>query len=216
MVEIIPSILTDSASELAEMIDRVQGLVSRVHIDIMDGQFVDNETIDPAVVGEVGTSLLLDFHLSVKEPASWIKKCVNAGADRIIGHIEEMSSQNDFVSKVIEEGVQVGLAVDIETQLARLDEREIGNLDVILLMSYPTGFGGQPFDKRVLEKIKVMDSLRKKEALRFRICADGGIDEKTIGMVAKAGADEVAIGRRLFEGEVEANVKRYKSRAEKN
>lgn len=111
MVEVIPSILTSDAKELESMLKRYGGMVERVHIDIIDGKFADNRTIDPSALEKIDIDLKLDYHLMVKEPINWIEKCARAMADRIIGQIEMMGNQVEFVGKVQKVGTQVGLGM---------------------------------------------------------------------------------------------------------
>lgn len=192
---------------------KAEGLVERVQIDIIDGVFVDNRTIDPLALREVETSLKLDFHLMVKEPIKWIEKCASAGADRIIGHIEQMSSQVEFVGQVQEIGAAIGLAIDLETKVTELDEAILDNLDVILVMSVAAGFGGQKFEPKTLEKIRELNEVKARDETPYRICIDGGVTIDNIGKVVKNGVEEVAIGRRLFGGDMQKNIKKFKKRA---
>lgn len=213
MLEIIPSILTKNPQELRDLMGKAEGLVERVQIDIVDGVFADNRTIDPLALREVETSLKLDFHLMVKEPIKWIEKCASAGADRIIGHIEQMSSQVEFVGQTQEMGAAIGLAIDLETKVTELDETILDNLDVILVMSVAAGFGGQKFEPKTLEKISELNEIKARDETPYRICVDGGVTIDNIGKVVKNGVEEVAIGRRLFEGDIQKNIKKFKKRA---
>lgn len=215
MLEIIPAILTNDPKELEQLINRTEGVVDRVQIDIVDGQFAKNETIDPSVLENIDTNLKLDFHLMTKNPTGWVERCIRGMADRIFGQIEMMESQLEFVGKVQEVGAKIGLAVDIDTPISGLDSTILNNLDAVLLMSYPTGVGGQPFDPKVLDKIKKLDAIRARDNTPFKICVDGGITEKTIGKVRKVAADEVVIGRRIFEGDLKENLLRFKEAAYK-
>lgn len=215
MVEIIPAILTDSVTELEEKLDRVDEAVEasganikRVQIDIIDGKFVDNRTIDPSNITGIDTNLSLDFHLMVKEPINWVEKCATAGADRIIGQIEMMNSQPDFIGRVQEVGLYVGLAVDLGTPISKLDPVVLTDVDVILVMAVRAGWGGQKFDRRVLGKIKELDEIRVRDSTPFKICVDGGETEDVIDDTHFAGADEVAIGKRLFAGSLKDNIER--------
>lgn len=220
MVEIIPAILTDNITDLEQKLKLIddavevnQANIRKVQIDVIDGQFADNKTVDPALLSGVDTNLNLDFHLMVKEPVNWIEKCANAGADRIIGQIEMMASQVGFVGKVQESGLYVGLAVDLATSVAKLDPVVLTNVDVILLMAVPAGWGGQKFDKSVLDKISELDEIRVRDKTPFKICVDGGETEDTIDETHFAGADEVVIGKRLFSGNMAENIKRMESAA---
>ena len=215
MVEIIPSILTADPTEARQLLLKVEGLFQRVQIDIVDGQFAPERSIDPSALEGVETSAKLDFHLMTKEPTDWVERVLRAGADRVIGQIEVMSSQIDFVGKVSEVGLSVGLAIDLETEVERLDEAIVGNLDVVLVMSVKAGAGGQEFDPRALAKIKKLDGLRKNDPTPFRICVDGGVTPDNINLVQKAGADEITVGRRLIGGDIGSSLEDYQKALEK-
>lgn len=220
MVDIIPAILTDNVTELRDKVKRIDEVsfadgttVRKIQIDIIDGEFVGNKTIDPANIVGLDTDLSLDFHLMVKEPIKWVEKCATAGADRIIGQIEMMESQVDFVGRVAETGLYVGLAVDLETPISKLDPVVLTNVDVILLMAVKAGWGGQKFDKRVLEKIGEIDEIRVRDSTPFKICVDGGETEEVIDETHFAGADEIVIGKRLFAGDLGENIKKFQEAA---
>jgi len=215
MLEIIPAVLTNNPQELEKLLTQAEAQVKRVQIDIVDGQFARNETIDPSVLENIDTNLKLDFHLMTKNPTSWVERCIKGMADRIFGQIEMMDDQVEFVGKVQEVGAKIGLAIDIDTPVSDLDSNILNNLDAVLLMSYPAGIGGQPFDPKVLDKIKRLDAIRVRGKTQFKICVDGGITEKTIRQVRRAGADEVAVGRRIFEGDLKENLLRFKEAAYK-
>lgn len=213
MVEIIPSILTNNPDELRELLKRCEGVVDRVSIDIIDGKFADNKTIDPSILFDMDTSLKIDYQLMVYEPVNWIERAVRGQADRIIGHVEQMSDQVEFVGKVQEVGLSIGLAIDLETQVYKIDPTILNNLDVVLVMSVAAGFGGQEFDKRALGKIKELDEIRVRDDTPFRIQDDGGITLESIYNLHKTGTDEVSIGRKLFDGNLAENIKKFQEAA---
>lgn len=219
MIEIIPAILTNSSSDLKQKISQIDNenmdvpLTKRVQIDIVDGVFADNKTIDPTAVGGIDTYLGIDFHLMVKEPINWVEKCVNSGADRIIGQIEMMRNQREFIEKVQLTGLRVGLAIDLSTPVDSIDLEIITDLDVILVMSVKAGFGGQKFDKSVIDKIAELNEIKLRDKTPFRICVDGGETEDVIEFTHLAGADEVVIGNRIFEGDLNNNIKELEEAA---
>jgi ribulose-phosphate 3-epimerase len=220
MISIIPSILTNDPEEAREMIARCEGLalpvgrqVERVSIDIIDGKFADNKTIDPVVLSDIDTALKIDYQLMVHEPINWIERCIRGQADRIIGHIEQMSDQLGFVGKVQEVGLEVGLGIDLPTSINRLDATILNDLDVVLVMSVKAGFGGQEFSKGVLNKIKKLDEIRVRDDTPFKMQVDGGITYDNIHKIHSLGADEASIGRLIFEGNLEENLKRFQESA---
>lgn len=206
---VIPSILTNNPIEAKELMQKCEGVVDRVSIDIIDGKYAGNKTIDPVVFNDIKTTLSLDFQLMVMEPVNWVEKCISAGADRIIGHVEHMSDQMEFVEKVTGAGLGVGLGLDLPTQITQIGKDALKVLDVILLMSVPAGFGGQEFSYGVIEKIKKLSDLRRSNQYKFKIHVDGGVTSDNIKDIADAGADEVSVGRRLFEDNLEFNLSRY-------
>ena len=208
MIEIIPAILTDNIEELREKIGSVEGKAERVQIDIIDGEFADNKTIDPSQLEGITTKLNLDYHLMVIEPIKWIDKCVKAGADRIIGHIEEMTSQEDFVSAVEDAGVSAGLAVDLDTPISDLDKKALKRVDVVLIMSVRAGFGGQEFDNNAIDKIYNLNKMRNEESFPFAICDDGGVTAENVDDSEESGVDEVAVGQRIFKGDLGDNLEK--------
>lgn len=208
MVDVIPAILTNNIQEVKDKVLLCDGIVSRVQIDIIDGVFADNKTIDPSLITNLEAFIGLDFHLMVKEPINWVEKSANAGADRIIGQIEMMENQKDFVEKVQLTNLRVGLAIDLDTPVSVLDPLILNNLDVVLVMAVKAGWGGQKFDSSVLTKIKELDEIRVRDKTPFKICVDGGETESTISKTHFAGADEVVVGARIFNGDLKENVEK--------
>ncbi|OGM12804.1 hypothetical protein A3A76_00930 [Candidatus Woesebacteria bacterium RIFCSPLOWO2_01_FULL_39_23] len=216
MFEIIPSILTNSPQEALSDLEKLNDVIlphgfplDRVQIDIVDGQFAENKTIEPDALANIETKLKLDFHLMTSEPIDWVERCVRAGGERNIGQIELMANQFSFVGKVQEVGLAVGLALNIDTEIERLDDSLLSSLDVVLLMSYPAGMGGQEFDIRVLDKVKRLVGMRGENIKPFKICVDGGVTPDNIKSVKMAGADEVVIGKRLISGDIEENFEKF-------
>jgi ribulose-phosphate 3-epimerase len=213
MIEIIPSILTDDPVEFWELLKRCEGITERVQIDVIDGEFADNKTVDISILENYDGNLKFDYHLMVKEPINWVEKCVRGGADRIIGQIEMMSSQVDFLAKVQGIGAKVGLGLDIKTRVSKLDPVILTDLDVVLAMSVEAGFGGQKFDKSVLNKLKELDEIRVRDNSPYRIQDDGGVTLERIDDTHFEGADEVTIGRKLFDGDLSENINRFQEAA---
>lgn len=213
MIKIIPAILVDNPADLKDRIQRIEELVERVQIDIIDGEFADNKTILPESVGDIDTDLLFDYHLMVKEPINWIEKSIRGYADRIIGQIEMMNSQNEFVSEIVTKGYKAGLALDLKTGLDKLDIHVLEEVDVVLLMSVPAGFGGQDFQPMVLEKIAQLSQLRSEQDLDFNICDDGGISLENIDDIHYLGVDEVSIGSALYSGDIATNLEKFQKAA---
>lgn len=209
MIQIIPGPLSKTYNEIVSYIEQSEDVVERFHVDIVDCVFADNQTVLPEDLQDIHTRLFLDYHLMVKEPIDWVDRSINGHADRIIGHIEMMGNQVEFVHRVTEEGFKVGLAIDIDTPVLAIEPDILGELDVVLIMCVKAGFGGQKFQKDSLKKIEEVAKLRQKENAAFYICVDGGETLETVGDVYKAGSDEVVIGKRLFDGDFATNRDRF-------
>ncbi len=209
-MKIIPSILSNNPNEVKETLYQCQDAeVERVHIDIIDGVFANNKTIDPSALEEIETTLRYDIHLMVKEPANWIEKCIRAGADRVIGQIEMMTNQEEFVRKAQGFGIDAGLAIDLKTPVSQLSDYLLADVDLILVMSVAAGFGGQDFDDSVLDKFKELNKIRLTDSTPFKICDDGGVTIQTLPDMAELEVDEVVVGRKLFENDLAQNIQKY-------
>jgi ribulose-phosphate 3-epimerase len=175
MLSIIPAILSTGEGEFREKLSRVWGFAGRVQLDVIDGVFAELQTVMPEILLDFDTVVKFDAHLMVNEPARWVKRCFDAGIDRLFGQVELMKNKTVFVADAQASGMQVGLAYDIDTPLFGLGEL-IDDLDGVLLMSVKAGAGGQVFDERVLSKIKQVRRLSK----TVKIMIDGGLDEQRI------------------------------------
>lgn len=209
-MEIIPSILTNSPEEGRALLNLCEGVVSRAHIDIIDSEFAQNKTITPDTFeGELYTTKL-DFHLMVNEPIKWITRSARANADRIIAQIELMDDQVTFCKEVLDRNILAGLAIDLDTEIEKIDEAALSLIDVIVVMSVPAGFGGQMFDPRAFKKITDLAQIREAKELGYKICDDGGVTLEIPKKLERAGADEISVGRRLFHGDLEKNIEDFK------
>ena len=212
-IKISPSILSANLNRLNEEIKEIEDYSDLLQVDAMDNIFVPNITPQAELLKKFNTKVPLDIHLMVKEPTNWVERSVRAGADRIIGQIEMMENQVNFVRKVSEVGLSVGLAIDLGTPVSSLDPTILTNLDVVLVMAVSAGFGGQKFDAKALDKVKQLDEIRVRDETPFTICVDGGETEDVIDETHFAGADEVAIGRRIFKGSITQNIKKFQKAA---
>jgi ribulose-phosphate 3-epimerase len=207
MLKVIPVILTNNPSELKSMLGQLEETIDVVQIDIIDGIFANNKTIDPKNLEYIETNLNIDFHLQTKEPINWVESCAHAQAFRITANIEMMTSQREFVQKVQSVGCKVGLGLNYETPLHAIDRSILMDLDVVLLMSiHEVGFGGKPFQKGIFEKIEALNEIRMKDKTPFAICIDGGVNADVVGKLGSLGVDEVVVGRRLFRGNIKGNI----------
>ena len=208
--------MTDNLEEALNDLNKFKDVVlphglslERVQIDINDTTYFDVMTIEPEDLVGIKCEQKLDFHLMVNEPVGWVDDCVKADAERVIGQIEHMKSQSDFVEKVLKWGIKPGLAVDFGTDLTLVEQNLFNSINVILLMSYPAGKGGQPLDERVYDKIEQLKKIRSEGNHNFLICLDGGVTLDNVKRVRLAGVDEAAVGLRVVGGDIEKNLENY-------
>jgi ribulose-phosphate 3-epimerase len=208
-----PSILSADFSNLSQQIRLVEfSGADLIHCDIMDGQFVPNITFGPFIVSTLKklTEIPLDVHLMIKNPDNFIDEFVNAGADYISVHFEEVVHLNRTVTKIKEAGVKAGVVINPSTPVINLTDI-VEFVDFVLIMSVNPGFGGQKFINSSLKKIKELSDLRDKLNLKFLIEVDGGITKDNLRDVLSSGADIIVAGASIFNSDnVSAAVMEFK------
>jgi len=197
---IAPSILSADFSQLGDEIRAVEKAGAEViHIDVMDGHFVPNITIGPLVVKAARrvTELPLDVHLMISDPDSYIKDFAEAGADWITVHVETCPHLHRTLNFIRSLGKKAGAVLNPATPLSTLDY-VLEEVDLVMLMSVNPGFGGQNFIESTLEKCRTLRTMLDKVNPEAGIEIDGGISPKTIGKMAKAGANIFVAGSAIY------------------
>ncbi len=198
MNEILPAIIAKDFKELEEKIKRVEGLVSWVQIDVMDGVFVPPVTwYEPKDLKRLKTNLKIEAHLMVQNPETKTQEWIESGVDRILIHFESTSYLN--ILKMIEElksaGIEVGLALKMETELSDV-EGLLNKVDAVQLMSIDEiGYYGKAFDARVIPKITAL----KEKSSNVKVEIDGGVNIESAKELLKAGADRLSVGNTIFK-----------------
>lgn len=198
-----PSILSADFSNLSGQLRYVEMAgADLIHCDIMDGQFVPNLTFGPLVVGAINKviTLPLDVHLMIKNPDSLIPDFIEAGADYITVHQEEVVHLNRTLNNIKKLGAKAGVAINPATPVETLSE-VLDIVDLVLIMSVNPGFGGQTFIHSSINKIKKLKKLKIELNLNFAIEVDGGINSKTIKEVSDAGCDIFVAGSSIFKAD---------------
>jgi ribulose-phosphate 3-epimerase len=205
-MRIYPAILTDSFQVLTDQLSLVKDhpAVEVVHLDVIDGFFADNLTITPLDLNEVELgNIQLDLHLMANEPLDFVYEAV-AGVEHtairtVIGQIEQMSWQSEFLEEVKKHGWRTGLALNLFTPLESIDEASWDHIDVIQLMAIEAGGQGRTFNPLVLEIIKEARAKIASLGKQVEILIDGGIDLERLPSLAQAGVDSVAIGSEIWQ-----------------
>ena len=195
-IKIAPSILSADFAHLASEIDRVEKAgCDLIHLDVMDGHFVPNLTIGPAVVASIRkvTKLPIDAHLMIENPEKYAPSFAKAGANHITVHAEACPGRLDEVIRFIRSlGVTCGVSLKPESPLSLL-QKQLPNIDMVLLMTVNPGFGGQSFVREVLPKIEALRKIYDRD-----IEVDGGINKDTSREVVRAGANVLVAGTAIF------------------
>jgi ribulose-phosphate 3-epimerase len=198
MIKIAPSLLSADFARLADELATIES-ADLLHLDVMDGHFVPNLTIGPAIVKalRVHTRLPFDCHLMISEPQRYIDRFLEAGADMISIHIETEPHLQRALQMIRDGGAKAGIAVNPATSAESLSAA-IDYCDYVLAMTVNPGFGGQKFIEPVVPKIRHISRLIRERGLRVEIEVDGGIDAKTAPHVVAAGATILVAGNAVF------------------
>ncbi|WP_105618103.1 ribulose-phosphate 3-epimerase [Vallitalea okinawensis] len=214
MIKLAPSILSADFGNLREDIKLISEAGSEyIHIDVMDGHFVPNITIGPAVVKSLRscTDKVFDVHLMIENPDQYIKHFVDAGADIITVHQEACKHLHRTVQNIKENGVKAAVAVNPATPISTI-EYVLEEVDMVLVMTVNPGFGGQKFIQSMLPKIEYLSNCIYKRNLNVDIQVDGGINSSTIDEVLKVGANVIVAGSAIFNAEdVAGEISSFKS-----
>ena len=187
---------------MEKKIDKVKDIASEVMIDIIDDKFADNKTVEVGDLADFSSKMSLGVQLMVEEPIDFLEDCVEVGVDLVIGHVELMKNQLEFIKKARELQILPGLALDLKTGLEDLEEEALEKASEVLLMSVPAGFSGQEFDKKVLKKVRDLreySRLRTSNIRALNIWVDGGVNEKTIKECVEAGANRLSVTSGIWD-----------------
>ncbi|HEY0756668.1 MAG TPA: ribulose-phosphate 3-epimerase [Ktedonobacteraceae bacterium] len=200
MVGLVPSILSADFTRLGDQVREAEAAgAERIQIDVMDGHFVPNITMGPAIVEAVRsiTSLPLEAHLMITKPQEYIEIFAKAGADVIIVHQEVCPHLHRVIQQIKDTGKKAGVALNPSTPVFLL-ENVFSLLDHILLMTVNPGFGGQNFIPETLPKIRLARQMISANSFQCDIEVDGGIHEQTVPLVVQAGANLLVAGSAVY------------------
>lgn len=203
MAQIIPAILAQTQEEFKEKLESANRISREtdnwIQIDFMDNKFVQNQSVTPSELSQYLNEGNIEAHLMVEEPEPWIEELEKyPGVKRIIVHVERVSNlkKGDY---------EIGLALNPETELESLTPF-VTTIDCVLVMSVHPGFAGQEFIEDSINKVAEI----KKRWPELIIEVDGGVNLDNAKRLVEAGADRLAIGSALFEGNIDENVKKIK------
>ena len=196
---VAPSILSADFSRLGSAVAEVMDAGARViHVDVMDGHFVPPITIGPLVASSIADQVhdaggVLDVHLMIARPDDHIAEFAKAGADCITFHEEATPHAHRTLAAIRELDCRAGIAINPGTPVDAISEVS-GSADLLLCMTVNPGWGGQAFITTSPDKVRRMAQLGSDAAIEV----DGGVDVKTAGSVAEAGANLYVAGSAIF------------------
>jgi transketolase len=200
---IAPSIIAGEPENYEDKIRKAErGGADMIHLDIMDGEFVNNTTMSAETIKKLRhvTSLPFDAHLMIYNPVKLIDEFIDARCDIITVHGETCTEEEFIViaEKLLQSGISPGIAINPPTDLPPWVFSHLDKIDVLIIMSVNPGFPGQQFLPEVLEKMAALNSKLRKHGFKGYIEADGGIDSKTLQDVYNAGAKIMVAGNAVY------------------
>jgi ribulose-phosphate 3-epimerase len=207
MIEISASVLAADFSRLgADLREAFAAGACGAHVDVMDGQFVPNLSMGPEVLravrrvaDEIGRKVTA--HLMIVQPERFLEAFIEAGAQRLVVHLEHTHLLMRTLTRIRELGAEPAVAINPATPLGLLEE-VLPHLSSVLVMSVDPGFGGQRFQASSVHKIERLRRMLDAAQLgHVQIAVDGGINTDSIGAVVRAGADAVIAGSAIFNGD---------------
>lgn len=209
---IAPSLLSADFSKLgAEVVKLEEAGADRIHLDIMDGHFVDNITFGPSVIKHIRpfTSLPFETHLMISPYERYLDDFINAGSDIILIHCEAEGNISKSLIHIRNTGKKSGIVINPETDIDKISPF-LDLCDQVLVMTVNPGFGGQSFMEDQVEKIAKVKQMIGNRNIHIEV--DGGIHKTTAKVCFEAGADILVAGSAVFKtSDYESNIKVLRS-----
>lgn len=198
-MKLAPSILSADFANLATEIEKVSN-AEYIHIDIMDGHFVNNLTFGANVVQALRpyTKQVFDCHLMVTNPEDMLNALKEAGTDIVGVHYEVCPHLHRTLAKIKELGMKSEVVINPATPVSVI-EPVLTMVDQVLVMTVDPGLGGQGFLQEMLEKVSQLAEYKQENGLDFDIEVDGGINDQTIRLAKRAGATVAVAGSYIFK-----------------
>ncbi len=200
MALIVPSILSADFTRLGEQVKAVaEAGADRIQVDVMDGHFVPNISIGTLGVEAVrrSTTLPIEAHLMITDPARYVDDFLRAGANVIIAHREVLPDPRPLLNYIRQHGAKAGLAISPETPATAVADY-LDDADLILVMTVHPGFGGQALIPECLTKVTQIRQMLTQRGLTRDIEVDGGIHEGTAVQAVVAGANVLVAGSAIY------------------
>lgn len=201
--QIAASILDADYTKLRDEIQTVNNAgIEMFSLDIMDNTFVPRITFGPVLVAQIRewTDAYIDCHLMVDSPSMLFDDLAAAGVDSVTFHIETVTDLSLEISRIKKLGMEVGVAINIETPISSIFD-VLDDIDIVNLMGVKVGWGGQALSDTIYKKIQGLVDVRDQNNLSFVIQIDGGVKLKNIEALIETGADVVTVGTGIYHQE---------------
>ena len=207
MIQILPAVLEKTEEEYKQTIEKIKQSESFqegwIHIDFADNKFVPNKLVGVDIVAKYPLGLNKEAHLMVAHPLKWLEDLKKAEFKRVIFHYESKDDVEECIDKIKELGMEVGVALNIDTTIEKLEPFK-DKIDLVLIMSIVPGFQGQPFLPAALDKIREL----KGKNWSARISIDGAVKDENVRGIVKSGVDQMGVGSFLVKGNIDENLER--------